>query len=82
MKDWILIMPVDLKYDRIINHMDNPGTDKPAEFLCPSCGAILTEKEWTDNGWNCKCGEFIPEGLAINSYSGLSNQHKQNRIWR
>ncbi len=65
-----------------MNQMDNQGDERQVELLCPACGAVLTEDERTDNGWNCKCGEFIPEGLAINSYTGLSNQHKQNRTWR
>jgi hypothetical protein len=64
------------------NDMDNKDALKPNEFLCPTCGAILTDEERTENGWNCKCGEFIPEKLAVNSYEGLSNQHKQNRSWR
>ncbi len=61
--------------------MDTPDIN-PTEFLCPACGAVLAEKERTDEGWNCKCGEFIPESLAINPREGLSNQHKQNKIWR
>jgi hypothetical protein len=62
--------------------MDNPGTDKTAEFLCPACGGVLSEEQRTKDGWNCKCGEFVPESLAINPYRGISNQHRQNRIWR
>jgi hypothetical protein len=62
--------------------MDNHDTDNLTELLCPACGAVLTGQERTDDGWNCKCGEFIPERLAVNPYKGLSNQHKQNRIWR
>jgi len=53
-----------------------------AEFICPACGAVLTEQELTEGGWNCKCGDFIPESMAINPYKGLSNQHKQNTKWR
>jgi len=62
--------------------MDNPGPDKPTEFLCPACGAVLTDGQRVKGGWNCRCGEFIPEKLVINPYKGLSNQHKQNKIWR
>ena len=52
------------------------------EFICPACGAALTEKERVEGGWNCKCGDFIPENMAINPYKGMSNQHKQNSGWR
>jgi hypothetical protein len=52
------------------------------EFICPACGAVLTEQERTECGWNCKCGDFIPESMAINPYKGISNQHKQNAVWR
>jgi hypothetical protein len=61
--------------------MDNQDID-PTEILCPACGAVFTEKERTNEGWNCTCGEFIPESLAIKPLEGLSNQHKQNKIWR
>jgi tRNA(Ile2) C34 agmatinyltransferase TiaS len=60
----------------------NDQNTETHEILCPACGAVLTEKERAQNGWNCRCGEFIPESLAIRPREGLSNQHKQNRIWR
>jgi hypothetical protein len=56
-----------------------------AEFICPACGAALAEQERINRdggGWNCKCGDFIPENMAINPYKGISNQHKQNAGWR
>lgn len=59
----------------------NPGVVTP-EFLCPACGNSLTGEERTENGWNCRCGDFIPKGLEINPYKGCSNQHKQNCSWR
>jgi len=62
--------------------MNDVNSDHPKELLCPACGAILTEERRTESGWNCKCGEFIPENLAVDPSKGLSNQHKQNRIWR
>jgi hypothetical protein len=52
------------------------------ELICPACGAVLSEQERTVDGWNCKCGDFIPESMAINPYKGISNQHKQNAGWR
>jgi len=61
--------------------MDNPEID-PAGNLCPACGNVLTDKEHIEGGWNCTCGEFIPEGLAIKPREGLSNQHRQNKLWR
>jgi hypothetical protein len=66
----------------MVNQMDSPSDDKPVELLCPACGAVLSEEQRAGNGWNCACGEFIPESLAISPREGLSNQHRQNRIWR
>jgi hypothetical protein len=63
-------------------NMKGPLPDEKTEFLCPSCGAVLTEQERTAEGWICKCGDFVPEGLAINPSKGVSCQHKQNRSWR
>jgi tRNA(Ile2) C34 agmatinyltransferase TiaS len=58
------------------------SSENNTEFICPACGAVLTEQGRTEDGWNCKCGDFIPESMAINPYKGLSNQHKQNSGWR
>jgi tRNA(Ile2) C34 agmatinyltransferase TiaS len=55
---------------------------KNTEYLCPACGAVLTEEGRTEGGWNCKCGDFIPEAMAVNPYKGISCQHRQNRIWK
>lgn len=52
------------------------------EFICPACGASLMEQKRIEGGWNCKCGDFIPESMVINPYKGISNQHKQNAGWR
>ncbi|MCE5311931.1 MAG: hypothetical protein LLF86_02125 [Nitrospiraceae bacterium] len=62
--------------------MEQKNEITPAPLLCPICGMELTEKERTEGGWNCKCGEFIPDGMVIDPKEGLSNQHKQNKIWR
>jgi DNA-directed RNA polymerase subunit RPC12/RpoP len=58
------------------------NNDENVEYLCPICGSILEKENYTGDGWNCKCGEFILKGMEINSYKGISNQHKQNKIWR
>jgi len=58
------------------------GPGDEAELICPACGAVLTDKERVDKGWNCKCGDFIPESMVINPFKGISNQHKQNSSWR
>jgi len=61
------------------------SSDNNTEFICPACGAVLTEQKHIERdggGWNCKCGDFIPENIAVNPYKGLSNQHKQNSSWR
>lgn len=52
------------------------------ELICPACGSILTEDERAEGGWNCHCGDFIPDSMVINPYRGLSCQHKQNTDWR
>lgn len=36
-------------------------------LLCPFCGNELKEK--SAGGWNCQCGEFVPDGYAKNSAS-------------
>jgi ribosomal protein L37AE/L43A len=65
-----------------MSEYSNFSSNNNAEFICPACGAVLTEQERTEGGWNCKCGDFIPESMAINPYKGISNQHKQNAVWR
>jgi len=57
-------------------------SDDGTEYICPVCGAVLTDEERTEDGWNCKCGEFIPRGLAVNPFKGLSNKHRKNNNWR
>jgi len=52
------------------------------ECLCPACGAVLTPEERIEGGWDCQCGDFIPDGLAINPSQGCSCQHRQNCTWR
>ncbi|MDI6800554.1 MAG: hypothetical protein QMD01_00655 [Thermodesulfovibrionales bacterium] len=64
-----------------MSEYSNFGSDD-IEFICPACGAVLAGEERSEGGWNCKCGDFIPEGMAVNPYKGLSNQHKQNAGWR
>ncbi len=58
------------------------ASDDSTEYMCPICGALLTTEERTEDGWNCKCGEFIPRSLAVNPYKGLSNKHRKNNNWR
>ena len=42
---------------------------------CPVCGRELTEEEHLKKGgWECNCGEFIPEGLAVNSFLGSTDR--------
>lgn len=53
-----------------------------AELLCPACGAGLTKAMRTEGGWDCKCGDHIPDGMEVNPYKGIANEHKQNRSWR
>ncbi len=64
------------------NQMSESNIGSAVEYLCPACGAALTEEERIAGGWDCKCGDFIPEGLAINPSTGCSCRHKQNCSWR
>jgi len=41
--------------------------------LCPVCGRELDYTKMTEGGWNCKCGEFIPESLVINPFEGCTH---------
>lgn len=41
--------------------------------LCPVCGRELDNSvERVNNGWDCRCGEFIPENLVINPFEGCT----------
>lgn len=42
--------------------------------LCPLCGRELDNTVIrVEGGWNCNCGEFIPEALAINPFEGCTS---------
>ncbi len=53
-----------------------------AELLCPACGGELTREILKEGGWDCKCGDHIPDGMEVNPYKGIANEHRQNRLWR
>jgi len=36
-------------------------------LTCPVCGRDLEESDKKDGGWDCHCGEFIPEGMVVNT---------------
>jgi hypothetical protein len=40
---------------------------------CPLCGRELHEPERSEGGWTCRCGEFVPEGLSLNSFQGCTH---------
>jgi hypothetical protein len=40
---------------------------------CPVCGRELEEASGTEEGWDCRCGEFIPRSLSINSFEGCTH---------
>lgn len=42
-------------------------------LLCPFCGRELNEHNKGEGGWHCRCGEFIPEDLAINPFEGCTH---------
>ncbi len=39
------------------------STGPEEECLCPICGRVLQDPSFSDGGWTCNCGEFVPEGL-------------------
>jgi len=41
--------------------------------LCPVCGRELDSAGAVSGGWNCKCGEFVPERLIINPFEGCTH---------
>ncbi|MFZ6017181.1 MAG: hypothetical protein ACOYU0_06195 [Nitrospirota bacterium] len=41
--------------------------------LCPVCGRELDKSAFKAEGWQCKCGEFIPVELAINPFEGCTH---------
>jgi hypothetical protein len=40
---------------------------------CPLCGRELVDDERTAGGWECRCGEFVPDGLSLNSFQGCTH---------
>ena len=45
---------------------------------CPVCGRELGEDVRSDGGWECRCGEFVPESLALNSVEGCTHGRECN----
>jgi tRNA(Ile2) C34 agmatinyltransferase TiaS len=41
--------------------------------LCPVCGRELDQSLSSGKGWKCRCGEFIPEDLALNPFEGCTH---------
>lgn len=55
--------------------MSEKGKALEEIYLCPLCGRELTEDgRSSKGGWLCRCGEFIPEGTQINSFTGSSDR--------
>jgi len=46
--------------------------------LCPLCGRELESKDYTDGGWDCRCGEFVPKKLVINPFEGCTHGRQCN----
>lgn len=62
--------------DEIVNSnaTHKGGNSEESPVHCPVCGRELTEKQRKKNGWECNCGEFIPEGLGIDSFMGSTDR--------
>ncbi len=42
--------------------------------LCPLCGRELPEDGYKEgSGWQCRCGEFVPESLAVTAFEGCTH---------
>lgn len=46
--------------------------------LCPLCGRELPESSYTEGGWQCSCGEYIPVKLALNPFEGCTHGRNCN----
>ncbi len=45
---------------------------------CPVCGRELGRPEQMEGGYECRCGEFVPKGLALNSKEGCTHGRQCN----
>jgi hypothetical protein len=46
---------------------------------CPVCGRELDASGTpAPEGWECACGEFIPAGMALNSFEGCTHGRECN----
>jgi len=36
-------------------------------LICPFCETELLPEEIKGGGWQCECGEFVPEKLAVDT---------------
>ena len=52
---------------------EKSGSSRNEEILCPICGLELTPVELVTGGWDCRCGEFIPEAIALSAFEGCSS---------
>ncbi len=63
--------------EKIVNSYTKDDGNKNSEEApvhCPVCGRELTSKQRKEGGWKCSCGEFIPEGLGVNSFMGSTDR--------
>ncbi|MEJ2323879.1 MAG: hypothetical protein P8Y77_03650 [Nitrospirota bacterium] len=54
------------------------NSSRNEEILCPLCGRELGESERVEGGWECRCGEFIPEGAAFSPFEGCTHGRNCN----
>ncbi len=45
---------------------------------CPVCGRELGKDDLVAKGWQCRCGELVPEGMALNSVEGCTHGRECN----
>jgi hypothetical protein len=58
--------------------MEGTGKPRGSDALrgiihCPLCGRELEKSARRDGGWQCRCGEFVPEGLSLDSFQGCTH---------
>lgn len=55
------------------NGPNGPARPLKGVLHCPLCGRELDEAQRAKGGWNCRCGEFVPEALALDSFQGCTH---------
>ena len=47
-------------------------------IACPFCLAELRLADVAEGGWNCSCGEFVPESMAVDPEKRVCGRKKDD----